>query len=116
MNVSYRRFTLDLDRQDSQVYVNVRKDDTAVHLSCALRGSGIPYEITDGVTAVLAASLPDGTYKEASCVIEDNRIEITLDGQHTASAGHIPAHFELTEGTAALSSPRFTIAVDDPDS
>lgn len=115
MNPNTHYFTLDLDRQDSQVFVNVRKGDTAVRLSCLLRAGGSPYEITDGTTAVLAASLPSGTYTEAACTIAENRMEITLRAEHTANAGHIAAHFKLKERTSLLSSPQFTIVVDDPD-
>lgn len=113
MNNSTYRFSLDLDKQDSQEYVTVRRGDTEKHLSVLIKESGTPYIITDGTTAVLAARKPDGTYINADCAIVDNRIEVTLPDTFTANVGRLTACFGLSEGGAALSSPSFTIFVDE---
>lgn len=115
MNISYHRFSLDLNSQDSQAYVHVRKGDTAKGLSVMLVESGTPYSIAAGTDAVLAARKPDGTYIYESCVIgEDNRITATLPSEITSAAGYLQACLRLTGGEAALVSPAFTICVEEP--
>ena len=115
MNNPTQRFSLDLDKQDSQVYVTVRKDDDVKKLSVLLKEGGTPYSIADDTTAILAANKPDGTYISAACTIsEDNRLEIVLDDTFTAAAGVLSACFKLTGGGAALTSPGFTILVEAP--
>ena len=113
MNNSTYRFSLDLDKQDSQEYVTVRRGATAKGLSVMLKESGTPYSIAAGTTAVLAARKPDGSYINADCAIVDNRIEVTLPDTFTANVGRLTACFGLSEGGAALSSPSFTIFVDE---
>lgn len=113
MNNSTYRFSLDLDKQDSQEYVTVRRGDTEKRLSVLIKESGTPYIITDGTTAVLAARKADGSYINADCAIVDNRIEVTLPDTFTANVGRLTACFGLSEGGAALSSPSFTIFVDE---
>lgn len=114
MNISVNRFSLDLNSQDSQVYVTVRQTDTAKGLSVMLTESGTPYIIAEGTTAVLAARKPDGTYISADCSINDNRIELTLPAQFTENAGRLAACFGLSGNDKALTSPPFTIFVDPP--
>lgn len=115
MNNATYRFALDLDKQDSQVYVTVRQGDTAKKLSVMLKESGTPYSIADGTEAVLAARKPNGTYINAACTItEENRIEIVLPATFTAAAGKLTACVKLTGSGAALTSPPFTILVDEP--
>lgn len=113
MNISYYRFSLDLDKQDSQEYVTARQGDTAKGLSVLITESGTPYIITDGTAAVLAARKSDGSYIKADCTIRDNRIEVVLPADFTAETGPLRACFGLSGGGAALSSPSFTIFVDD---
>lgn len=114
MNNNIYRFSLDLDKQDSQVYVTVRQGDTVKKLSVLLKESGTPYSIADGTSAVLAAKKPDGSYIAASCTITDNRLEIVLPAVFTATVGKLSACFRLTGSEAALASPPFTIYVDAP--
>lgn len=114
MNNSVTRFTLDLCQRDSQVYVTVRKGDTAKELSATLMESGTPYSITAGTTAVLAAQKPDGAYIYESCTVEDNRIVAVLPSSFTAAAGKLRACIRLTGSEAAITSPPFTIIVDEP--
>lgn len=113
MNNSIYRFSLDLNNQDSQEYVTVRQGDTVKGLSVMLKESGTPYSITDGASAVLAAILTDGSYISEACTItEENRLEVVLPPELTADTGKHAACFVLTEGSAALASPGFTICVD----
>ena len=114
MNISYHRFSLDLNKQDSMEYVTVRRGDTAKGLSVMLTEGGTPYSITDGTAAVLAAKKSDGTYISENCTISDNRIEVVLPATFTEEAGILAACFGLSEDEAALSSPPFTICVDEP--
>ncbi len=112
MNNSVSRFSLDLERQDSQVYVTVRQGDTVKKLSAMLKERGTPYSITDGTTATLAAKKSNGTDINAACTIEDNRILVVLPAEFTEAAGKLNACFILSGSEAALTSPPFTILVD----
>lgn len=114
MNTHDILFSLDLDRQDSQVYVNVRKGEKAARLAVMLTGSCAPYSITNGVAAKLYAEKPDGTYRETACTIADGKITVTLVTEHTQTAGRFRAYFVLTQGESALPTPSFTINVEDP--
>lgn len=114
MNSHIIRFSLDLDRQDSQVYVNVRKGETAAKLSVSLTASGVPYNIAEGTTAVMKSTPTGGTYNEEACTISEGRIEIELAAAHTQTAGRYHAYFELSGGEAVLPTPSFTVNVDDP--
>lgn len=107
-------FSLDIDRQDSQVYVNVRKGETAARLSVMLTGSCAPYSIADGATAKLYTEKPDGTYRETACTLADGKITVPLGAEHTETAGRYRAYFVLTGGESALPTPSFTINVEDP--
>lgn len=115
MNAHLIPFSLDLDRQDSQVYVNVRKGETEAKLSATITGNCAPYVIADGSTAKLKATLPGGTHKTDDCTISNGRIEIVLDSSYTETAGRYRAHFEMSGGEgSALPTPAFTINVEDP--
>ena len=114
MNYNIQRFSLDLNSQDTQEYVIVRKGDTVKKLSVLLKESGTPYSITDGTEALLAAAKSDGTYMSESCTIEGNRLEVVLPAAFTAAVGKRSACFVLTGSGAALTSPPFTIFVEAP--
>ncbi len=114
MNSTVFRFELDFDKQDSQVCMTARVGDTARSLSALLRESGTPYEIGDDTTVVIAAADSDGSYIYGDCTVTDNRIEFTLDSTFTASEDTLTCCFILTEDSAALFSPPFTILVDAP--
>lgn len=114
MNHSISRFALDLEKQDSQVYVTARKGDTARRLSVTLREGGTPYPIAEGAKAALLARKRDGPGLEAACQITEDRLEVTLPAAFTGEAGKLEACFRVEEGGAVLSSPPFTIYVDEP--
>lgn len=114
MNSSITRFTLDLQKQDSMEYVAVRKGDTKRGVCVMLTESGTPYSITAGTNAVLAAQKPDGAFIYESCTVEDNRITAVLPSSFTAAAGKLRACIRLTGSEAAITSPPFTIIVDEP--
>lgn len=114
MNNSVFRFTLDLHKQDTQVFVPVRKGDTAFKLSTLITESGNPYEIADGASVVLAATCSDGSNKYGTATVTDNRIEIVLPAAFVAAADTLSCCFRITENSAVLSTPPFTILVDEP--
>lgn len=114
MNKTTFRFTLDLHEQDSQVFVPVRKGDTADKLSAILTESGNPYKITSGVTAVLAATRPNGSNIYQNCTVNDNRIECDLPATFTQQAESLRCCFILEESTTRLFTPPFTISIENP--
>ena len=115
MNASRQHIALDLNGQGSMEYVNVRQGDTAKVVSAGLVESGIPYQLADDVTAVLAARAPDGTYSYAAATISENRIIVMIPASITAKAGMHSACFRLSgSNEAALITPTFAIVVNAP--
>ncbi len=114
MNKTVFRFTLDLHEQDSQVFVPVRKGDTAHKLSVMLTESGKPHQIASGASAVLAATLPNGSNIYQSCTVNENRIECDLPATFTAAEGRLACCFTVDKSTTGLCTPAFTISVEAP--
>ena len=114
MNKHEILFSLDLNNQASQVYVNVRKGETAAKITAMLTGSCAPYSIAEGTEAKLYVALPSGTYKETACIIADGKISADIPAENTQTAGRYRAYFELTGEESALLTPHFTVNVEDP--
>ena len=115
MNASRQHIALDLNRQDSMEYVEVRQGDTAKVVSAGLTAGSVPYELTDDVTAVLAARKIGGTYAYANATVSENRIIVMIPAAITAAAGKYEACFHLSgSGSGSLSTPSFMICVNEP--
>ena len=66
------RFTLDIQKQHSQVCVPVSQYDTAKTFYITLKDGGEPYFISPNCLVKLTIRRPSGKYLEAFCTIEDN--------------------------------------------
>lgn len=82
MNYSNYRFTLDLQRQQSQVSIPVKLYDRRRRLYISFSDGGTPFPIPTGWRAVLIIYKPDGTQLMRDCIIENNinaRYDFTAD-------------------------------------
>lgn len=114
MNKVIHRFDLDLEKQDSQVYVCIRKTDTGHRLEVMLRVGGNPFTFADGDIVVLSCQKTGG-HININGTIEDNKIVVDLTAELAAAAAEWKCDFNLIgiDGTL-LVTPPFTILVDYP--
>ena len=114
MAYSTYRFTLDVQRNVSQVSLSVRQRDTSRSLAINLTDGGTPYIIEDGCSAVFAARRPDGTPIDRGCIIENKTtIRYDLNGDETLEPGIVDCEIRLYDIESRLiTSPRFLIVVD----
>lgn len=115
MNNSTYRFTLDLQKHQSQMSIAVFQYDTAVRLHISLTDGGKPYLIADGSYAVLYGKRADGRAIAHDCQIQGNT-EIIYDFEDTTAcvAGAVDCQIKLY-GTdqKLITAPKFMIAVDE---
>ena len=115
MNNSTYRFTLDLQKHQSQMSVAVFRHDTAVRLIISLTDGGKPYFLEDGCYARLFGKRPDDAEFSHPCMIKDNT-EIIYDFLPSASyvEGIVNCQLRIY-GTERefITAPRFTIVVDE---
>ena len=71
MNTSEYRFTLDLQRAQSQISIPVTLGDTAREWRIGLTDGGVPYRIGAGTLAKLEIRRPTGTHLEEFCAVEN---------------------------------------------
>ena len=105
---------MDIHDTNSQAILNAKKGDNARKIYISLTDGGKPYSISVGCTAKLRAKKPDDSVLYNDCTIQDNVIEYTLTNQTSAYPGNVECEVELI-GTdeKKITSPRFTIVVDD---
>jgi hypothetical protein len=72
MNFSTYRFTLDLQKHQSQISISAFQYDTAIKLSIGLTDGGVPYYLEDGCIAVLWGKKANGEPISHKCSIENN--------------------------------------------
>ena len=114
MKISDYKISLDILKSQSQYSLPMKKGDTARVIYITLRQGGVPFEIGADCFAVLSGKKPDGTIFENNCVISDNTISYAITPQTTAVSGLIECEVKLYgNNNALISSPRFTIIVDE---
>lgn len=115
MNNSTYRFTLDLQKHQSQMSIAVFQFDTAVSLYISLTDGGKPYRIEDGSYAILFGKRPDGEAIAHNCSIHGNT-EIVYEFEDTTAciAGIVDCQIRLFGANEKLiTAPKFNIAVDE---
>lgn len=115
MNNSTYRFTLDLQKHQSQMAIAVFQFDTAVSLYISLTDGGKPYRIEDGSYAILFGKRPDGEAIAHNCSIHGNT-EIVYEFEDTTAciAGIVDCQIRLFGANEKLiTAPKFNIAVDE---
>lgn len=117
MNTSKFRFTLDLQKTQSQISIPVTLGDTARTWLISFSDGGQPYAIEEVSLAKLEIKRPTGTYMEEFCAIENGttvRYSFSQN-ENTALVEGINQCAVILYGTDGeiLASPRFTMLVID---
>ncbi len=114
MRDSSFRISLDIHDIQSQVSLPIKKGDTARRIYINLTENSMPYSIEKGCVAVFSATKPDGTKILNDCIIKKDRIRYDVTEQTSAIEGIVQAEIILYGADkAVLTSPRFTLVVDD---
>lgn len=115
MNNSTYRFTLDLQKHNSQMSIAVYKRDNAVRLYISLTDGGKPYIIEDGSYAVFCGKRADGEPLTHNCMIGNNT-EIIYDFKDSTSLveGIVNCQLRLYGvDNQLITAPRFIIVVEE---
>lgn len=117
MNTSKFRFTLDLQKTQSQISIPITRGDTARTWYISFSDGGQPYEIEKDALAKLEIKRPTGTHMEEFCAIENGTTVSYSFSQNekTAAVEGIHECAVILYGTdrEILASPRFTMIVID---
>lgn len=113
MNFSTYRFTLDLQKHQSQMSIAAFQYDTAVKLSIGLTDGGVPYYLEDGCIAVLWGKKANGEPISHKCSIESNTKIIYEFNKETADEiGVVDCQIRLyKDGEEKITAPKFIIVV-----
>lgn len=121
MNTTFK-ISLDVHRIESQVTITAFRGDSGYTIVASLTEEGRPFHLSDGCSAVFEGVKADGNFLCNACDVVNDRIvydfkKTTPDGetcQTTAVPGDVKCQFKIIgESGAILSSPRFTIVVED---
>ena len=117
MNSSIHRFSLDVQKSQSQVSIPVSLGDTGRTFQITLSDGGRQYIITEGCLAKISITRPTGTHIEDFCAIEDNTTIVYKFSQNKNTAAVEGIHeCDVTlydsEGEI-LTSARFTMVVSE---
>ena len=117
MNTSKFRFTLDLQKTQSQISIPITRGDTARTWYISFSDGGQPYAIEEGSLAKLEIKRPTGTHIMELCAVENgttvcypfsqNEKTAAVEGLHECAVILYGADGEI------LASPRFTMIVID---
>lgn len=117
MNYSIRRIYLDIHDISSQITIHVKRNDSHRKIIAILTENGKPYTITKECRAEFTAKASgevDGVPIQVECVPEGNTIPYVISPSVTETIGIKECEFKLYGADKALlTSPRFTIIVDD---
>lgn len=114
MNVLTHRLLLDMRTLTSQTTVHIKKGDTKNKLVISLTENGKMYEISPASHAAFVGKKPDGKIVFNDCVVVGNTIEYTITAQTSVAVGLVNCELRLYDAnTNLLTSPRFTIVVDE---
>lgn len=113
MNASTYRFTLDLQKHNSQMSIAVFRNDNAVKLCISLTDGGNPYKIGDGCTAIFYGEQPNKEPLIHNCIIEDNtRIIYEFNEATAREEGIVNCQIRLYNvDKKIISAPKFIIVV-----
>lgn len=113
MKASTYRFTLDLQKHNSQMSIAVFRNDTAVKLCISLTDGGNPYLIGDSCTAIFYGEMPNEEPLIHNCMIEDNtRIIYEFNEATAREEGIVNCQIRLyNKDHKIISAPKFIIVV-----
>lgn len=116
MNNSTYRFTLDLQKHNSQASIAVFKNDNAVTLNISLTDGGKPYYFDKGSQAYFYGKRADDEALLHTCQFKDES-EIIYVFKHSTSevSGVVDCQIRVYDSENRLiTAPRFTIVVEEP--
>lgn len=116
MIYSTYRFTLDLQKHQSQQSIAVFQGDTAVRLYISLTDGGKPYVLPEGSFAIFSGKCANDEPLLHSCTICNNNTEIMYEFQGATSAvvGTVSCQCRLYGSNQRLiTAPRFSIVVEE---
>lgn len=120
MNYSLYRFTLDLQRHQSNMSIPVFQYDSAVKLIISLTDGGKRYLINKGCHAIFYGKRPDGVPLCLDCEIPfdetDTSPEIVFEFNDTVTAelGNVSAQIRLYDSdNKIITAPKFLILVEE---
>ena len=115
MNNSTYRFTLDLQKHNSQKSIAVFQHDTAVKLYIGLTDGGRPYELSQGCYAVFYGKRSDDKVLVHMCEPKDTTELIYEFKKSTAAvAGIVECQIRVYSADARLiTAPKFAIVVEE---
>ena len=116
MIYSTYRFTLDLQKHQSQQSIAVFQGDTAVRLYISLTDGGKPFVLPEGSFAVFSGKCANNEPLLHSCTICNNNTEIMYEFQGSTSAvvGVVNCQCRLYGSNQRLiTAPRFSIVVEE---
>ena len=122
MNSSIYRFTLDMQKSQSQIAIPVKLYDTAREWHISLSDGNIPYKIDKGCIAILTISRPTTTQEtndfQVECPIRDNSIIVySFDDQTAAVVGMHDCEVSIYGANNSvgkkIASACFTMVVND---
>lgn len=113
MNDSIYRINLDIHTVGSQVFLPVKRGDTARTILIRLTQGYKSYQIADGCSARFCGKKPDGNYLYNDCTISGGIITYNLTSQTTACEGVVECEIQLFDADEKqITSPRFSLVVD----
>ena len=117
MNTSVYRFTLDLQRTQSQISIPVTLGDTGREWRIGLSDGGAPYRIGADCLAKLEIKRPTGTHLEEFCAVENGetvRYCFSQNENTAAVTGFHECMVSLFDGEGSrLAAARFSMIVSD---
>ncbi len=117
MNASKFRFTLDLQRTQSQVSIPITRGDTGRTWYISFSDGSLPFALGEGCLAKLEIKRPTGTFLEEFCPIENGTtVKYAFSqNENTAAVEGLHECAVILYGTdgETIGSPRFTMIVTD---
>ena len=116
MNYSEYNIVLDIHKTGSQVALPMTRGENKRRIVVSLMENGRPYKITNGCTAMFAATKPDDNpiYNDCEIDFENNLIIYNVTSQTTAAMGEVKCQIEIIGADGGLLfSPTFSLIVAD---
>lgn len=114
INAIEYRIRLDVSKADHQSEIVVKQNDTRTRVVRAYLSNGSkPYEIAEGVSAVVRGKKPSGAILYNACEIDNDFVVFEITNQMIAEAGRVECEITLTGADGeVLTSPSFLLFVE----
>ena len=106
-------FSLDFQKENSQVFCQVRNGDDCSKLIVSLREDGEAYMFDSDVHVFFLAKKSDGNSLYTECSVVNNTIVYEFTEQTAPVSGSVICQFLLLSGSNRLTTPMFRLEVSD---